>query len=89
MICIEPRDYTRLHRKEKTKDIAEKWVYKSLTKNIISAVITMDSMVEVIRKIVESEIRKLRIAELGVVTSIFPHSSDSDKDNYECNIQGP
>ena len=47
----------------------------------------MDNMVEVIRKIVASEIRKLRIAELGVVTSIFPHSSDSDKDNYECNVK--
>jgi phage baseplate assembly protein gpV len=47
----------------------------------------MDNMVEVIRKIVESEVRKLRIAELGEVTSIFPHSSDSDKDNYECNVK--
>jgi phage baseplate assembly protein gpV len=49
--------------------------------------VKMDNMVEVIRKIVESEVRKLRIAELGVVTSIFPHSSDSDKDNYECNVK--
>jgi phage baseplate assembly protein gpV len=44
-------------------------------------------MVEVIRKIVESEIRKIHVAEIGVVTSIFPHSSDSDKDNYECNVK--
>lgn len=47
----------------------------------------MSSMFEVIRKIVESEMRKLHIAELGVVTSIFPHSNDSDKDNYECNVK--
>jgi len=44
-------------------------------------------MVEVIRKIVEAEIRKIHIAELGVVTSIFPHASDGDKDNYECNVK--
>jgi len=44
-------------------------------------------MIETIKKIVESELRKLYIAELGVVTSIFPHSSDSDKDNYECNVK--
>lgn len=47
----------------------------------------MSSIVEVIRKIVNSEINKLHVAELGVVTSIFPHSSDSDKENYECNIK--
>ena len=44
-------------------------------------------MIETIRKIVESELRKRYIAELGVVTSIFPHSADSDKDNYECNVR--
>jgi len=47
----------------------------------------MSGMVEVIRKIVEAEIRKIHVAELGVVTSIFPHASDSDKDNYECNVK--
>jgi len=44
-------------------------------------------MIEVIRKVVEAEIKKMHIAEIGVVTSIFPHSSDSDKDNYECNVK--
>ncbi len=47
----------------------------------------MSGMVEVIKKIVEAEIRKIHVAELGVVTSIFPHASDSDKDNYECNVK--
>lgn len=47
----------------------------------------MSSMIEVIRKVVEAEIQKIHIAEIGVVTSIFPHSSDSDKDNYECNVK--
>ena len=44
-------------------------------------------MIEVIKKIVEDEIKKLHIAEIGVVTSIFPHSSESDGDNYECNVR--
>jgi uncharacterized protein involved in type VI secretion and phage assembly len=47
----------------------------------------MSGMVEIIRKIVEAEIRKIHVAELGVVTSIFPHASDGDKDNYECNVK--
>ncbi len=47
----------------------------------------MSSMVEIIQKIVRDEMAKRYVAELGVVTSIFPHSGDSDKDNYECNVQ--
>jgi hypothetical protein len=45
------------------------------------------SIVESIRKIAEAEIRKLHTNEIGKVTSVFPHSSDSDKDNYECNVK--
>jgi len=48
---------------------------------------SMTSIVESIKGIVEAEIRKLHIAELGVVTEVFPHSSDDDKDNYECNVR--
>jgi phage baseplate assembly protein gpV len=44
-------------------------------------------MIEIIKKIVEEEMKKLHIAEIGEVTSIFPHSSDGDKDNYECNVK--
>jgi phage baseplate assembly protein gpV len=43
-------------------------------------------MVDVIRKIVRDEMSKLYVAELGVVSSIYPHAGDSDKDNYECNV---
>src|SRR6266567_3506462 len=31
--------------------------------------------------------RSVRIMEIGVVTSIFPHSNQHDKDNYECNVK--
>jgi uncharacterized protein involved in type VI secretion and phage assembly len=47
----------------------------------------MSSLIEVIQKIVDHELRKVNIAALGVVTSIFPHSSSGDKDNYECNVK--
>jgi phage baseplate assembly protein gpV len=47
----------------------------------------MSGIVEIIRKVVESELKKLYFTELGIVTSIFPHESDSDKDNYECNVK--
>ncbi|RLF10786.1 MAG: hypothetical protein DRJ68_02335 [Thermoprotei archaeon] len=44
-------------------------------------------IIEVIRRIVQEELKNIRVAEIGVVTSIFPHSSESDKDNYECNVK--
>lgn len=43
--------------------------------------------IEVIKKIAEDEAKKMHIVEMGIVTSIFPHSNDSDKDNYECNVK--
>lgn len=45
------------------------------------------SVVELIRKIAENEANKIHTVELGVVTSVFPHSTPSDKDNYECNAR--
>ena len=47
----------------------------------------MSGMVEVIQSIVEAEIRKIHLTELGMVTSIFSHAGESDKENYECNVQ--
>ncbi len=43
--------------------------------------------IEVIKKVAESEVKKLHTLELGIVTSAFPHSSVGDKDNYECNVK--
>ncbi|MEM1546353.1 MAG: phage baseplate assembly protein V [Candidatus Methanomethylicia archaeon] len=45
------------------------------------------SIVEMIRRIAENEVRKIHTVELGIVTSVFPHSTPSDKDNYECNVR--
>jgi hypothetical protein len=43
--------------------------------------------IEIIKKIAEEEVKNLHLVELGVITSIFPHGSSSDNDNYECNIK--
>jgi uncharacterized protein involved in type VI secretion and phage assembly len=45
------------------------------------------NIVEVIRNIAQMEIKKIHTTELGIVTSVFPHASDTDKDNYECNVR--
>lgn len=43
--------------------------------------------IEVIKKVAEGEARKLHLLEMGIVTSVFPHSSAGDKENYECNVK--
>ncbi|PKP60308.1 MAG: hypothetical protein CVT89_00050 [Candidatus Altiarchaeales archaeon HGW-Altiarchaeales-2] len=45
------------------------------------------SIVGLIKKVVEEEIKKINFAEIGIVTSIFPHSNADDNDNYECNVK--
>lgn len=45
------------------------------------------NIIDIIKKVAEYEVRKLHTNELGVVTSVFPHSAEGDKDNYECNIK--
>jgi len=45
------------------------------------------SIVETMKGIAQKELKKSRLPELGVVTSIFPHSSANDRDNYECNVR--
>jgi len=45
------------------------------------------SIVETMKGIAQKELKKLHLPELAVVTSIFPHSSAGDKDNYECNVR--
>jgi len=45
------------------------------------------SIIETMKGIAQIELQRLHLPTLGIVTSIFPHSSRSDKDNYECNIR--
>lgn len=47
----------------------------------------MQNIAKIIQEIVRHEMQKLRIGELGVVTSIFPHTDPEDDHNYECNVK--
>lgn len=47
----------------------------------------MDSIISVMKKVAEKEAQKIYTTELGIVTAVFPHASDSDKDNYQCSVQ--
>ena len=47
----------------------------------------MTGIVEAMKKVAESEVGKVHVAELGVVTSVFPHADDGDNDNYECSVK--
>lgn len=47
----------------------------------------MDSIVGVMKKVAEQEMRRIYTTELGLVTAVFPHAADSDKDNYQCSVK--
>jgi uncharacterized protein involved in type VI secretion and phage assembly len=44
-------------------------------------------IIDIIKKVAENEAKKILTTELGIVISVFPHSNDGDKDNYECNVK--
>ena len=46
----------------------------------------MSDLVDTIRAIVRDEMLALRLGDLGVVTSVFPHA-EGDTHNHECNVQ--
>ncbi len=46
----------------------------------------MSSIVETIQAIVQQELSRVRVAELGVVEAVYPHSSAGDNDNYGCDV---
>jgi len=45
------------------------------------------SVIDLIQALVRDELRRVHVGDLGVVTSVFPHSAADDRDNYECNVQ--
>jgi phage baseplate assembly protein gpV len=47
----------------------------------------MDTIVSTIQEIVRHELRRVRIAELGLVEDVFPHSGNGDSDNYGCDVR--
>src|SRR5262245_34276249 len=47
----------------------------------------MNSIVSIMKKVAAHEAQKIHTHELGIVTSVFPHKSDSDKENYQCSVK--
>lgn len=47
----------------------------------------MSTIIDTIQAIIQQELRRVRIAELGVVTAVYPHKAADDDDNYGCDVQ--
>ena len=47
----------------------------------------MSTIVNTLQEIIRHEMRSLRVAELGLVEAVYPHSGDSDVDNYGCDVR--
>lgn len=47
----------------------------------------MSTIVDTIQEIVRHEMRRLRVAEFGVVEAVYPHSDGGDNDNYGCDVR--
>ena len=47
----------------------------------------MSGIIDAVKKVAENEFKKVLTTELGIVTSVFPHSDEGDNDNYECNVK--
>lgn len=47
----------------------------------------MSTIVETIQEIIRHELRSVRVAELGVVEAVYPHSAGDDNDNYGCDVR--
>lgn len=47
----------------------------------------MNDPVAIIRAIIKEELRSLRLGDIAVVTSVFPHTAGNDANNYECNVK--
>jgi uncharacterized protein involved in type VI secretion and phage assembly len=47
----------------------------------------MSTIVGIIQRIIQEELRRVRVAELAVVTATHPHSSNGDRANYACDVQ--
>ncbi len=46
----------------------------------------MESIVSIMQQVAAREAEKIYTTEVGVVTAIFPHEGDGDKNNYQCSV---
>jgi uncharacterized protein involved in type VI secretion and phage assembly len=49
--------------------------------------IVMDGIVAIMKKVATHEARRIYTTELGIVTTVFPHTDANDKDNYQCSVK--
>lgn len=47
----------------------------------------MASYFNLIQQVVQEELKQINLMEQGVVTAVFPHATESDKDNYQCSVR--
>jgi len=47
----------------------------------------VSTIVDTIQEIIRHELKSVRVAELGVVDAVFPHSASGDDDNYGCDVK--
>jgi phage baseplate assembly protein gpV len=47
----------------------------------------MNDPIAIIRAVVRDELRALRLGDIAVVTSVFPHAGESDTYNHYCNVK--
>ena len=47
----------------------------------------MNSIVGVMQQVAQQEAAKIYTTELGIVTAVFPHKTEKDKDNYQCSVK--
>jgi phage baseplate assembly protein gpV len=44
-------------------------------------------LIGIVQAVVRDELATLRVAEIGVVTDVFPHADEGDQDNYSCSVR--
>ena len=44
-------------------------------------------LIGIVQAVVRDELAALRVAEIGVVTDVFPHADEADRDNYACSVR--
>jgi uncharacterized protein involved in type VI secretion and phage assembly len=47
----------------------------------------MTTVVDTLQEIIRHEMRRLRVAELGVVEAVLPHGAADDNENYGCDVR--
>ncbi len=48
---------------------------------------SLSNIIKQMQQVAQKEVKRIYTTELGIVTEIFPHSDESDKDNYQCTVK--